>query len=336
MTEITLNQLSPVYRSEADLLGLPPGQSALAWLIHEPDGSPRGVPEGLPVAALSMPPIGPGPALEAWLTAAPAVYGETGAIRHASAGPWLMGLGSWPAEDIAGATRQAYRDIIGLIGDRQAGRLVRVWNYFPDINREQDGLERYRSFCLGRHEAFLESGLTLTEDLPAASAVGARDGRLWILFLAGRGHLTQVENPRQVSAFRYPPEYGPRSPSFSRAVRFSAPGEDSLFISGTASILGHRTVHPGDPVAQCRTTLDNLRVLLDRAGAGSLDELGRRAVWKVYLRHPGDYAAVGQCLREALDPETPILCVQGDICRADLRLEIEGFVKLGDNPENGR
>lgn len=331
MTEITLNQLSPVYRSEADLLGLPPEPCALAWVIHAADGAPLAIPAGLPVATLPMPPIGPGPALETWLTAAPVVYGNTGAIRHASAGPWLMGVGNWPAEDIAGATRQAYRDIIGLIGDRQTGRLVRVWNYFPGINRIQDGLERYRSFCLGRHEAFLESGLTLTEDLPAASAVGARDGRLWILFLAGRGHLTQVENPNQVSAFRYPPEYGPRSPSFSRAVRFSAPGEDCLFISGTASILGHRTVHPGDPVAQCRTTLDNLRVLLDRAGAGTLDELGRRAVWKVYLRHPDDYAAVSQCLRATLDPVTPILCVRGDICRADLLLEIEGFVKLGDN-----
>ena len=278
-----------------------------------------------------MPPVGSGPAQEAWLTTEPVIHGRRGAIRYASAGPWLMGVGNWPAEDIAGATRQAYRDIIGLIGDRQAGRLVRVWNYFPGINRIQDGLERYRSFCLGRHDAFLESGLTLTEDLPAASAVGARDGQLWILFLAGRGLVTQLENPRQVSAFRYPPEYGPRSPSFSRAVRFSAPGEDYLFISGTASILGHSTVHAGDPVAQCRTTLDNLRVLLDRAGAGRLDEIGRRAIWKVYLRHPDDYAAVSQCLRNTLDPETPTLYVRGDICRADLLLEIEGFVKLGDN-----
>jgi chorismate lyase/3-hydroxybenzoate synthase len=331
LTAITLNQLSPVYRSEADLLGLLPEQRALAWLIHEPDVSPLAVLAGLPGAALSMPPIGSGPALEAWLTAAPVVYGETGAIRHASAGPWLMGVGNWPAEDIADATRQAYRDIIGLIGAREAGQLVRVWNYFPDINRIQNGLERYRSFCLGRHDALREAGLTLTEDLPAASAVGAREGRLWIVFLAGRGRITQVENPRQVSAFRYPPEYGPRSPSFSRAVRFLAPGEDSLFISGTASILGHRTVHPGDPVAQCRTTLDHLQTLLTRTGAGRLNDIGRRAVWKVYLRHPADYAAVSQCLREAMDPDSPILYVQGDICRADLLLEIEGFVKLGDN-----
>ena len=326
-----MNRPRPAYLSEMDPSDLPPGQHVLSWVLHEASPPTRRVPEELPVATLSMPPLGPGATLEAWLTAAPVVYGETGAIRHASAGPWLMGVGNWPAEDIADATRQAYRDIIGLIGAREAGQLVRVWNYFPDINRIQNGLERYRSFCLGRHDALREAGLTLTEDLPAASAVGAREGRLWIVFLAGRGRITQVENPRQVSAFRYPPEYGPRSPSFSRAVRFLAPGEDSLFISGTASILGHRTVHPGDPVAQCRTTLDHLQTLLTRTGAGRLNDIGRRAVWKVYLRHPADYAAVSQCLREAMDPDSPILYVQGDICRADLRLEIEGFVKLGDN-----
>jgi len=326
-----LNRLRPAYLNGMDPSNLPPGQHVLSWVLHEASVPIGKVPADQPIAALSMPPIGPGPVREAWLTTEPVIHGRMGAIRHASAGPWLMGVGCWPAEDIAGATRQAHRDIIGLIGDRQAGRLVRVWNYFPDINRIQDGLERYRRFCLGRHDAFLESGLTLTEDLPAASAVGARDGGLWILFLAGRGHITQVENPRQVSAFCYPPEYGPRSPSFSRAVRFSAPGEDSLFISGTASILGHRTVHPDDPVAQCRTTVDNLQALLTRAGAGRLDEIGRRAVWKVYLRHPDDYAAVSQYLREVINPGSPILFVKGDICSADLLLEIEGFVKLGDN-----
>ena len=331
MTDITLHQPRPAYWSEAERRNLPPGQSVLAELIHAADSAPLTAPEGRPIAILPMPSIGPGPALEAWLTAAPITYGATGAIRHASASHWLMGVGCWPAEDIAGATRQAYREILGLITARQAGRLARVWHYFPDINREQDGLERYRSFCLGRHDALRESGLTLTEDLPAASAVGTREGPLWVVFLAGPGRITQVENPHQVSAFHYPPAYGPRSPSFSRAVRYSASGEDSLFISGTASILGHRTVHPGDPVAQCRTTLHNLQALLTHAGAGGIGELGRRAVWKVYLRHPADYAPVSQCLRAAMDPDSPILCVQGDICRADLLVEIEGFIDMTTN-----
>ena len=50
---------------------------------------------------------------------------------------------------------------------------------------------------------------------------------------------TPVENPRQVSAYRYPREYGPQSPTFARALLPPSP-RVPLLLSGTASIDGKR------------------------------------------------------------------------------------------------
>jgi chorismate lyase/3-hydroxybenzoate synthase len=316
----------------------PEGLNVLGVLEHGADPHPPPAPDGVPVAMLAMEVLSGEPVREVWLTPDPVRYGEAAGIRYARSAGWLFGVARCPADEPDPAAQRLYGDLIRLTRRLDAGPLLRLWNYFPGINREQAGLERYRHFCAGRYEALAEAGFSLAEDLPAASAIGAREGDLWVIFLAGRGAATQIENPRQISAFRYPPEYGPRSPSFSRAVRHDAAGgpgllktgQASLFISGTASILGHRTVREGDPLGQCETTLDNLRALLAQAGLGDPGALGARAVWKVYLRRPGDYRAVRACLDRALDRASPILYLAGDICREALLLEIEGWVTLGD------
>ena len=108
--------------------------------------------------------------------------------------------------------------------------------------RDRHGLERYRQFNIGRQDAFLDSHRGATGNVPAASAIGLAGGPLSVAFLAGATPALAVENPRQVSAYLYPADYGPRSPTFSRAVRATLSGQEALFVSGTASIVGHRTV----------------------------------------------------------------------------------------------
>jgi chorismate lyase/3-hydroxybenzoate synthase len=284
---------------------------------------------GLPRAAIPLDALDGGAGLEAWYAPGPVTYGAASGIRYATNGSLLFGLAQADAEQPDLAAQDLYARIIELARAMGYPALVRMWNYLPAINREQFGLERYRRFCVGRYQAFADAGFALDEDLPAASAIGsARDG-LWVVFLAGKGGAVQVENPRQISAYRYPPAYGPRSPSFSRAMLFGGGAGRSLFISGTASILGHQTVHPGELVPQCRTTLTNLQAILDRVNAGALARLGEAAAWKVYLRHPRDYPAARSCLAEALHPASPVLYLAGDICRDDLLVEIEGVVRLG-------
>ncbi len=134
-----------------------------------------------------------------------------------------------------------------------------------------------------------------------------------------------IENPRQTSAYRYPPKFGLHSPSFSRACVLSESEGTNLFVSGTASIVGHETLHRGDVSAQTRETLANLGALLEEAnrvvGARrySLDGLK----FKVYVRRPRDLEAIQEALSASLRPAAPILYLQADVCREELLMEIE-------------
>ena len=310
-------------------LALRPGEHLLGMLEHGLAASASGAKADGPLATVAMDVLGGEGGRELWLTDQPVMIGEAEGIRYASNDDWLFGVLRAPADEPDRAACAAYLRLLNLIRTVDAGRLVRLWNYFPDINREQGGLERYRRFCLGRHEAFASCGYPLDRELPAASAVGSEHGDLLIAFLAGRGECRAIENPLQLSAYRYPSEYGPRSPSFSRAVRVSASGQDDFFISGTASIRDHRTVGQGDPLTQCRITLENLATLLAQVTAVPLSRLGGAAHWKIYLRDPALLAGVRAELDRALDPASPRLFVAGDICRIDLLLEIEGYIDLG-------
>lgn len=320
--------LSQVYLSAEQAIEVPSGQYLLGLMEHGGGGSQDQFHDDAPTALLAMDPLGGHASREVWVTDQPVRYGTLGEIRYARSENLLFGVGRYPAENLEQVTYQAYCDLSQLVRSSEAGRLIRLWNYFPDINESQGNLERYRRFCRGRHEALTRMGFGLSQDLPAASAVGSGAGDFWVIFLAGKGASRQVENPLQMSAFHYPPIHGPRSPSFSRAVRYSSRGSDLLFISGTASIRGHATVHGCDLVGQCLTTVENLRALLKQAGAKDSGPWGNRACWKVYLRRGGDFETVSKCLEQTLNPADPILYVTGDICRTSLLLEIEGLVHL--------
>ncbi len=152
------------------------------------------------------------------------------------------------------------------------------------------GTERYRQFNTARRHALRASGRAVAGSVPAASALGAdSESPLVIYFLAGQVAPVFVENPRQVSAYHYPQQYGPHSPAFSRAALLRQAGSLALFISGTASIVGHRSLHIGDTAAQTRETLTNIEALLgeaNRLAGGAHFDLDALA-YKVYVRRPG-------------------------------------------------
>lgn len=222
------------------------------------------------------------------------------------------------------ASEEAYRRIFRLLDAQGVPNLWRAWNYLSRINVETHGLERYRQFNVGRQDAFIACNRCATGNVPAACAIGLADGPLSIAFLAGESPARAVENPRQVSAYRYPAEYGPRSPTFSRATLVAFPGQEILFVSGTASIVGHRTLHAGDAAAQCREALANVQAVVyecnrfDSSAPFALEQLSYRA----YLRRAQDFPAVQRVLA-TLGPDVAVVYMQADICRTDLLVEIE-------------
>jgi chorismate lyase / 3-hydroxybenzoate synthase len=286
--------------------------------------------------------------LEVWRVSGRPRTASYGAVRYAVSGELLFGTlavpegelrsSERPAVDgqrdgppetptsLALATELAYRQMYAALAAAGDLRLVRIWNYIPEINRETHGLERYRQFNTARHDASLACGRAVAGAVPAASALGAKpDSPLTIYFLASHRAPAFIENPRQVSAYRYPLQYGPRSPAFSRATVLGEGEEAMLFISGTASIVGHRTLHVGDARAQAREALVNIEALLEEAarrrGVGPLRL--ESLAYKVYVRDPRELPAIRAELESAAGTRAALLYLQADICRQDLAVEIE-------------
>jgi len=234
-----------------------------------------------------------------------------------------------PDDGLDRTTEIAYGDLLQQVRILGFPHLWRTWNYFPRINEEENGLERYRRFCVGRYEALSEGLPDFPSALPAGTAVGTRSGPLQIYFVAGTYSAVHLGNPRQVDAYHYPESYGPRSPSFARATLCRSDGTMQLFISGTSSVVGHESQHPGQVEMQARETIANLRALIDRAEccptsveAGS----GPQSIFKVYVRNPDHLGLVRRALQDSLFLSSRFIYLQGDLCRKELLVEVEGLV----------
>ncbi len=257
--------------------------------------------------------------IEEWRADGPgraSLEGHVHLLEHADV---LFAAWHQPDTTLADTTRQAYLDLFLAVRARGFPYPVRIWNYFSDIHGDEDGLERYQSFCIGRGLALDELGIT-EESMPAATAIGTRAAGLFVYLIAARCPGKAIENPRQISAYRYPEQYSPESPAFARATRIETTEGPQLLLSGTASITGHESRHVGDCAAQAREILANLDALHATAG----NDLPPPAWLRVYLRRPEDQPVVAGILSEHY-PHTPAVhWVLGDVCRRELLVEIEG------------
>jgi len=252
--------------------------------------------------------------------------GRSGSLTLYTVDGWLLGVGTAPRmRGLEEATAELYRDVFAAADGRQ---LARIWHYIPGINDTgSDGLERYQVFCRGRSLAFEQRyGRQFKALLPAASAVGTMSDALTIVFAASPTALRHVENPRQIPAYDYPREHGPRAPAFARATVALGPGRARIFISGTAAIRGHATVAPYDIAGQLECTMENLRTISSACSLGDdLDRAGDSTrSFKVYLRRAADQPlAAAALVQHFLRATDRVSYLQADICRAPLLVEIE-------------
>ncbi|MGV3742351.1 MAG: hypothetical protein ACO1NO_08575 [Burkholderiaceae bacterium] len=326
---------------DISLIAMPPDAAtamshfqALGTLIfskHAPSGMKGGLVQALHVP---MPCLdGQAGAWEVFESDAALTHGQLGNVRYCHDGSVLFGMltiseDGMPASAVPplqAASYRAYTDIFAALDAAGYTSVFRFWNYMAGINEHSHGLERYRQFNFGRQEAFAKRGLLDKDTIPAACALGFESGPLTIAFLAGKSKGIAIENPRQVSAYRYPPQYGPRSPLFSRATLADMGNAEVLFLSGTASILGHETLHVGDAVRQTQETLTNIEAVLGEANKrASRSGFGLASMlYTVYVRRPEDVAAVRKELERSVGPGLHATYLQADICRQDLLLEIE-------------
>ncbi|MGH8217224.1 MAG: pteridine-dependent deoxygenase [Steroidobacteraceae bacterium] len=292
---------------------------------------------------VGLEPLGPADVVELWRAAGTVRTGSVGPVRFAADEEHLAGqleLDEREYGGLAAAAQWAYARILRFQASSPFPHLLRMWNYFDSINDGEGDAQRYKQFCIGRAQAFGaaagrplqrpaglagERAIASPNRFPAATAIGRRDGSpvLQMYWLAARVPGTALENPRQMSAYRYPREYGPASPSFSRAML--VPG-GLLLVSGTASIVGHASRHRGSLRDQLDETLANLATVLERAAAiepALPPELSPRTRLKIYLRDGAAAKLAAAHLAQCLPPGAQCLMLEADICRDELLVEVD-------------
>ncbi|NYZ61197.1 pteridine-dependent deoxygenase [Luteimonas deserti] len=274
--------------------------------------------------------------LEVWHAQAPVEHGRDGDVAWARDGQLLFGAievdepaGHTGAGDHSGillAAEHAYRMLTRFIEAGDYPHLLRIWNYLDAITQGDGDTERYRQFCVGRARGL---GAFDPTSLPAATAIGRCDDarRIQVYWLAARMPGTPVENPRQVSAYRYPRQYGPQAPSFARAMLPPAGAPMPLMLSGTASVVGHASIHEGELLAQLDETFTNFDALIDsaRQSRPALPAVfGPGSRLKIYVRDAEDLPVVADALDARFGATVPRVLLHAAICRRELALEIDG------------
>jgi chorismate lyase/3-hydroxybenzoate synthase len=279
---------------------------------------------------VGLPPLDADTATELFLTPEQVSRGEQDGIGFARTDSLLFTrLLITDTRDMRQAALEAYSRLLAFHAAMGYPALLRIWNYFDRLLEPAaaPALDRYQAFCAGRQQA-LEAMNVDPGQLPAATAIGTNAPGFLVYLLAAREPGIQIENPRQVSAYHYPPDYGPKSPSFARATLKHWDDSTQLYISGTASIVGHASRHPDDAPAQVDEIINNLSALIDTVGKGHGRELAGPAdlsLLKVYVKHEDDLSAIRARLRARIGAHPAILFLHGDICRQELLVEIEGL-----------
>jgi enamine deaminase RidA (YjgF/YER057c/UK114 family) len=152
-----------------------------------------------------------------------------------------------------------------------------------------------------------------------------------------------VDNPNQINAYNYgqqvligkAKEGDPvkHAPQFERALLMADKNDVILHISGTASIIGQKTMGKEDVGEQTIVTLENIKKLTDterlnQLVPGAFPYLNKYSLFRVYIKKQEDFGIVRKICSEHF-PSLPATYIEADICRDDLLMEIEAEAEPG-------
>lgn len=258
---------------------------------------------------------------------------------------WSAGLGRDTDHEDTRKCAEAAFDIMGEILERENltfNNIVRQWNFIGDILGMHNGFQNYQIFNEVRTEYYHK--YRTIHGFPAATGVGMKYGGVFLDFCAIRPDETvrihPICNPSQVNAYEYGQEVlkgqplgmssSKNPPQFERGLLVVNKAVSTLFVSGTASIIGQDTIGRGDVAEQTMVTIENIRKVADRVRISTLtgkDEPGRFSLLRVYIRKKEDFGVVRDiCLGQFKG--SPIVFIEADICRDDLLTEIEAEMSL--------
>lgn len=225
--------------------------------------------------------------------------------------------------------------------------IVRQWSYVEHIaavNDFQAGTQNYQVFNDVR--AHFYSRGDFSKGYPAATGIGMNTGGVIIGFIAISPSpdvcIAAIRNPRQTDAHAYSEStlLGKKTgltaqkstPKFERAKLVRWKGKTTIFVSGTASIVGELTVGKRKVEVQTQTAIENIYQLFSRENRQmhgmdvDLTDITFSHL-RVYVKERRDISAVKAICEERLNFQS-ILYLQSDVCREDLLVEIEGMLTL--------
>lgn len=276
------------------------------------------------------------------------IEGVNYTVLSDSYGKWLFVTGIMSDSNIEVIKEQsveAFRKMVLILDEEKFSmdNVVRQWNYIPNILQTQTddlGLKQnYQIFNDVRE--FFYSTYKQNSIYPAATGIGVSHGNVKIDFLALMPEndiiCVSMANPRQADAFKYSQDILigsaklKKPPLFARAKFVGNAAAGQVFVSGTASIIGEKTVGIDDIIEQTRTTIENIRQLISLDNIfNSTGFMFRNSSCKyarVYVKRREDVAVVTEICKTEF-PEAVVLYVVADICRDNLLVEIECDVNL--------
>jgi len=260
---------------------------------------------------------------------------------------WGAGLGNDHCMNDTRKAANAAFDLVLEILDRERlsfNNLVRQWNFIGNILEMKEGFQNYQVFNEVRSEYYKK--YRTIAGFPAATGVGMKHGGVSLDFCALKSDdaikLKAINNPNQINAYEYDQQLlkgltaGNTSvkhpPQFERALLMMNKTANTLFVSGTASIIGQETIGKGDVNEQTLVTIENIMKLTDAERINKLTGSsvllpGKFSLLRVYIKKQEDFNAVKAICTEHFQ-KAPAIFIEADICRDDLLTEIEAEVLI--------
>ncbi len=254
---------------------------------------------------------------------------------------WAGGLGFGLFQsDTANAAEAAFDQMKAILDNEGMSfdHLVRQWNYIGNILTIKNGAQNYQVFNEVRND-FYQKYRTIN-GYPAATGIGMKIGGVSIDFCAIMAkepiNMKPINNPDQVNAYEYGQEVLKgvpgngkikHPPQFERALLIPGRMRSTLFVSGTAAIIGQDIIGVEDVDKQTIVTIENINKLTDKKRFGEMGtnpdpDWGKFILLRVYVKNQNDFEKVKEICHERF-PDVPAIFIESDICRDNLLVEIE-------------
>jgi enamine deaminase RidA (YjgF/YER057c/UK114 family) len=218
-------------------------------------------------------------------------------------------------------------------------QMFRQWNYVGDILKIKEGKQNYQSFNEVRAEYF--APFSFPDGYPAATGIGMDIPGVIIeacFLISEKYKQVGISNPLQLSAHHYSDKVlisqkkEKSTPKFERAKALISETGNTVYVSGTAAIMGEDTSLSKEPEEQTSVTLRIINELIARENLnkyfylnGSVNSRFKHT--RVYLKNGYISEELKKQINQSFQGIKPIY-LRADVCRDNLLVEIETELQL--------